>query len=285
MPAPDFSDLVAQIVAAVETNPGAPELPWHRAGLHIPTNAVTKNSYKGINVLSLWMGAMRRSFHQPLWASYRQWSSIGAQVRRGERGTPIIFYSEAPAATDTDERRKPVIRSSTVFCADQVEGFEAPSLPAPAEPWARFEPAEAFIKRVGADIRHGGDEAFFAPGADYIQLPHPESFIGTKSSSARDAYYSTLLHELGHWTGVSKRLNRDLSGRFGSRAYAAEELVAELTAAFACAELGVTPTMRPDHAKYAANWVSLLRDDAQAIKVAAGKAAVAMDYLRSGEVN
>lgn len=279
MPAPDFSDLTAQIIAAVEANPDAPDLPWRRAGLHLPTNAQTGKAYRGINVLTLWAATIHRGYQHPLWATYRQWSALGAQVLRGERGTPIVYFQDRPHdADDNDQRRRPLARSSMVFCADQVSSF-APPLADVTSDWDRFSPAEAFIAGTGADIRYGGGEAYYAPLTDHIQIPCAEDFIDTPTSTARDGYYSTTFHELAHWSGAKKRLDRDLSGKFGSRSYAMEELVAELAAAFACAALNVTSTVRADHARYVANWAKVLRDEPRAISHAAGRAAESLEYL------
>jgi antirestriction protein ArdC len=284
MAGPDFSELTDQIIEAVKANPTAPDLPWRRTGLHLPSNALTGKAYRGVNVLALWARAMRRGYERPLWATYRQWAAVGAQVIRGEKGTPVLYFQEgAPASDETDKQRRPFARASIVFCVDQVSGYTHAPLPPPPI-WDKYAPAEAFITATGADIRFGGDEAYYSRATDHIQLPHPEAFLDTATSTARDGYYSTALHELAHWTGAKKRLDRDLSGRFGSAAYAMEELVAELTAAFACAGLGVTPTLRPDHARYIANWAAVLRDDGRAIQTAASAASRAFDYLSRREV-
>jgi antirestriction protein ArdC len=141
------------------------------------------------------------------------------------------------------------------------------------------EPANAFVERTGADIIFGGDSAFYAVASDLIRMPGPASFIGTSTSTPSEAYYSTLFHELVHWSGAGHRLARDLYGQFGSDAYAMEELVAELGAAFLCAELAITPEPRADHAAYVGHWLDVLKADNRAIFSAASKAAEALDYL------
>ncbi len=284
MPGPDFITLTAEIIAAIDANPSAPDLPWRRSGLHLPTNAQTRKAYRGFNVLALWAAAIRRGYKHPVWATYRQWSALGAQVLGGERGTAIVYFQDRPSdPDDEDQRRRPLARSSVVFCADQVTGFVPPP-PEVTSDWDRFAPAEAFITGTCADIRYGGGEAYYSSLTDHIQIPHAEDFIDTPTSTARDGFYSTIFHELAHWSGAKKRLDRDLSGKFGSQSYAMEELVAELTAAFACAALNVTPTLRPDHAGYLANWAKVLRDEPRALTRAASAAARAFDYL-SGLTN
>ena len=284
-----YSKITEQIVAAIAA--GAPrfEMPWHRSGplFGRPKNAVTGNHYRGVNVLALWIAAQAGGFTTMSWATYRQWASVGAHVRKGEKGTVIVFYKrlELEPAPEVEEEGCPperlIARASWVFNADQVEGAsppEAPVLPSPVEVLLH---ADALIDGTGATIEEGGDLACYRPHADYIQMPPRSAFIGTSTSTPTEAYYATLLHELTHWTGHEKRLSRDLSRRFGDEAYAMEELVAELGAAFLCADLSVTNAPRADHAAYVASWLRVLRNDAHAIFHAAGKASAAIEYLRS----
>lgn len=169
-------------------------------------------------------------------------------------------------------------RASRLFNAAQVDGWRLRTPPARSRV-ETLDTAEAFIWATGADIREQGNHAFYNPGADYIQVPPRGQFMGTSTSSPTETFYSTLCHELTHWAGHSSRLNRDLSGRFGDRAYAAEELVAELGAAFLCADLGITNMPRLDHAQYVASWFLLMRDDKRAIFTAASKAAAAAEFI------
>jgi len=286
------AEVTASIIAAIEANPGTPQLPWLRSTqpLHLPRNVLTKNAYQGINILQLWATGIVRGYEHQLWASYRQWAQLGAQVRSGERGTPVAFYRQyevEPKANDPDDDgNRRVLKTSTVFNIHQVTGYAAPASPPPlalpADPWAPLEPVEDFVATTGADIRHGGDQAYFHRTKDFIQMPERTSFIGTETSTPLEAYYSVLFHELTHWTGASSRLNRTFGQRFGDQTYAAEELVAELGAAFVSAELGVTPAPRADHAQYLAHWLTLLKSDKRAIFVAAAKASEAVRYLQLG---
>jgi antirestriction protein ArdC len=275
-----------EIIAAIAA--GAPkfEMPWHRSGspLGRPTNALTRMPYRGVNVLALWVAAQKKDYGSGVWATYRQWRKLEAQVRKGESGTVIVFFKEIDRP-DADDESDPgaskavlIARASWVFSADQVTGWKAPERPfvSVAETMNR---AEELIEASGACIDFGHERACYDKIVDLIEMPDRERFIATSTSNATEAYYATQFHELTHWTGHPSRVNRDLSGRFGDNAYAMEELVAELGAAFLCADLGVTNVPRPDHAAYVASWLKVLRSDTRAIFTAAAKAHAAVDYL------
>lgn len=281
------ADITNQLIAAIEADPGKPSLPWRRQGgaLHIPVNALTGNAYRGINIVSLWVAAASRGYATPLWGTYRQWAEKGAQVRRGEKSSLIVFYREYEATPDPDDAddtgTRRVARASHVFNADQVEGFELPPPPVSLGPIERLAGADAFVTATGATIRHGGDRAFFAPATDHIQMPEEGLFTGTQTMTRSEGYYATLVHELVHWSGAKHRLDRDMGKRFGDNAYAAEELVAEIGAAFLCAELQITQDVRLDHAQYLANWLTLLKNDSGAIFAAAARASEAAAWLKA----
>jgi antirestriction protein ArdC len=278
--------ITEEILAAIAA--GAPkfEMPWHGSGLRRgrPLNAASRIPYRGVNVLALWVAAEKKGYRTGTWATYRQWTALDAQVRKGETGSLIVFFKEVERRVQTNDTSEEstenylVARASWVFNADQVKGWRRPppTKPNPVEVLAR---AEAFIQATGADIREGGEMACYLPGPDYIEMPDRKRFTGTTTSSATEAYYATQLHELTHWTGHKKRLDRDLSARFGENAYAMEELVAELGAAFLCADLGVTNSPRPDHAAYVGNWIRVLGNDPRAIFLASARAGGAVDYL------
>ena len=282
--------ITENIVAAIEAGPGVFRMPWHWMGASggRPVNALTGRFYRGVNVVMLWAEARTRGFDSCYWATYRQWHELGGQVRGGERGSTIVFYkkiegdaSQGKEGEDEDEgspTTRLVARASRVFNSAQVDGWQAPP-PPPRSRVETLEKVEAFVQATGADIRERGNHAFYNPGADHIQIPPRDSFIGTPTSSPTEAFYSTLCHELTHWSGHKSRLSRDLSGRFGDRAYSAEELVAELGAAFLCADLGIANMPRIDHAQYIASWFLLMRDDERAIFTAASKAAAAAEFL------
>jgi antirestriction protein ArdC len=168
------------------------------------------------------------------------------------------------------------MRGYTVFNIEQIEALPAQYYAPPKNPLPlaeRIESADRFMMGTGAAISHGGDRAFYAPGPDRVQLPPFEAFRD------KESYYATVLHELTHWSGHKSRLDRDLNNRFGDSGYAREELVAELGAAFLCADLGITPEIRDDHAAYLGHWLDVLREDKRAIFSAAAHAQRAADYL------
>src|SRR5271167_524697 len=281
-----YQRVTNQIIEAIERGAGDWKMPWHQTAgeTFVPINAQSKKPYRGINILSLWAAAEKRGFSTNLWATYKQWQELGANVRKAAKATLVVFWKFSDLGIDEgskDEepasRRSVLARGYSVFNEDQVDGFTPPEMPAICEV-QRVQTAENFFSALGADIRHGGDRACYSPETDYIQLPRFEVFQSAL------AYYSTLAHEATHWTGAVPRLNRELSTRFGGEAYAAEELIAELGAAFLCAELGLSNEPRPDHAAYVASWLRVLKNDKRAIFTAASKAQAAVDYMHGKQV-
>lgn len=241
-------------------------------------NVITKKPYNGINTIILGMSG----FQSPYWGTYKQWLSLGAQVTKGSKGTHIIYYSPVERGSKVTEAGEVkeysyILKSYTVFNAQQVTGWEAPAVPAP-KPFNNIFAAEVLAVKSGVVIKHGGDRAYYSPSQDFIAMPHKTQF---KSEAG---YYATLMHELAHWSGHESRLNRDLSGRFGNESYAAEELIAELSAAFLCAKLGIAGELR--HSSYIASWLRVLKNDNKAVFKAAALAQKAADYLAgfAGEV-
>lgn len=241
--------------------------------------------YKGINVVMLWSAAMLKGYGAPIWLTFRQVQELGGHVRKGETGE-LVVYADRITRTKTNEkgeetdREIPFLKGYTVFNAEQCEDLpphytakaEAPAL----TPLQRFEAADRFFAATGADIRHGGTRAFYAQGSDYVQMPPFETFRDAESHAA------TLAHELTHWTKHDKRLARDMGRvKWGDEGYAREELVAELGSAFLCADLGITPEVRADHAAYIASWLEMLKGDKRFVFSAASHAQRAVDYLHS----
>jgi antirestriction protein ArdC len=261
-------------------------MPWRRSAkpLFMPENALTRNTYNGINVVSLWVAAECLGYSAPVWATYRQWSELGCQVRKGEKSSLVVFYKEYDSEPDPDKAdddgKRRVARASHVFNAAQVDGFTLPDAPQPLGPIERLEAVDRFVAATGARIEHGGDRAFYRPSTDHIQMPDEELFGGTATMTRTEGYYATLTHELTHWSGASTRLGRDMGKRFGDAAYAAEELVAEIASAFLCSELGITQDTRADHAQYLAQWLTLMKADSRAVFAAAAKASEAVAYLK-----
>jgi antirestriction protein ArdC len=228
-----YDEITGRIVAELE----AGRLPWVQpwggstaAPLGLPRNAATGRTYSGINILILWGAIVARGFSGQSWLTFRQALSVGGNVRKGERGTTIVY---ADRFVPEDERRRareegddaqaiPFLKRFTVFSTDQCDGLPDDIAPTPPPvPEGLILPhVEALIRASGADLRLGGNEAYYSPALDYVQVPRPESFFATID------WHRTALHELGHWTGHESRLARDQSGRFGSGNYAREELVA-----------------------------------------------------------
>jgi len=272
-----------QIVTLIENGAGDFQLPWHKGSGCVlrPSNIASKKPYRGVNILALWAASEVSGYASGLWGTYRQWQEAGAQVKKGEKASHIVFYKEIDVASDEegDAGKRLFARASAVFAAEQVDGFAAPTI----EP-VSFDPivqADRFVSSTGAKIEHGGARAYYRLSTDAIQLPPRETFVGTKTSTPAESYYSTLLHELVHWTSHETRCARELGKRFGDQAYAMEELVAELGAAFLCADLSISLDPRPDHAQYLASWLNVLKEDSRAIFTAASKASAASDYLAS----
>lgn len=278
-------ELTDQIVSAIEAGAGDFAMPWHRdAARQIPKNIASENKYRGINVVALWVAQMTRGFDSNIWGTYRQWQEKKAQVRRGEKASLVVFYKNIRDEETTDpgeieEKRLLIAKASYVFNANQVEGYAARKAPSLEGNSIGLDSVEQFVNSTGAQIRHGGDRAFYRCDTDTIHVPTRDRFIGTTTSSPTESYYSTMLHELTHWTGPEQRLDRQLRQRFGSEAYAMEELVAELGAAFLCADLGISLEPRLDHSAYLRSWMAVLKSDKKAIFTAASKASEAVAFL------
>lgn len=285
-----YQTITDKIVAAIEAGAGAWHMPWHTdrstagddATVAMPRN-ITGRSYRGLNVPLLWAEAAHCGYSSPIWGTYKQWQQAGAQVRKGEKSAMVIFWKriavksrdEADGDDEGDETRL-IARGYFVFNAEQVDGYK-PNPAAEKPPEDRIAEAERFFAATGSIVRHGGDRAYYTTGGDFIAMPSFRQF------DEAEAYYSTLAHEHVHWTGAKHRLDREFGKRFGDQAYAAEELVAELGAAFCCATLGISNEPRPDHAAYVANWLQVLKNDKRAIFTAASKAQAAVDFLAEFE--
>ncbi|MGO9233031.1 MAG: ArdC family protein [Methylocella sp.] len=276
-----------KIVSAIERGAGDFRLPWHRSAGNImrPVNIASKKAYRGVNVVALWAYAEEFGYSTGTWGTYKQWTEAGAQVRKGEKAAYVVFYKELEFAAesetgDAETATRLFARATPVFAAEQVEGYQVPVLdPLPATVITPIEQAEAFVAATGASITYGGSRAFYRPSTDSIQLPPREAFIGSPTSTPAESFYSTICHELTHWTSAESRCNRQLGKRFGDQAYAIEELVGELGAAFLCADLRITDEPRADHAQYLASWLSVLKADKKAIFTAASKASEAAAFL------
>jgi antirestriction protein ArdC len=275
-----YEVLTHRIIAALEQG----TRPWNKdwkssCGLSRPLRS-DGTPYRGVNVLNLWIAKEERGFKSRYWLTYKKAQELGAQVIKGAKSESVYYTSTFNKVEDNgDQRTVPFLKASAVFNADQIEGLpahfygdDAPIVTVPHS--TRHEASEAFLKATGADIRHGGGKAFYTPGGDYIQLPAFDDFFSS------EGYYATAFHEIAHWTGAKHRLDRTF-GRFGDSVYAFEELVAELTAAYLCADLGIANEPREDHAAYIASWIKCLKSDDRAIFKAAALAEKAAAYAHN----
>ncbi|MDE2184199.1 MAG: DUF1738 domain-containing protein [Alphaproteobacteria bacterium] len=292
-----YDEVTDRIVAELEKGCVPWVQPWQSSGvsLGLPRSAASRKFYSGINVLILWDAVIRRGFASQDWLTFRQALSLGGHVRKGERGTAICYADryipkkeqerareqaknreadqKSSAQDDFRPNALPFLKRFIVFNVEQCDGLPAhivaPPLPhTDTNPWAA---GDALVAATGATIREGGGEPCYNTGDDFIRIPSGAAFF-----SAAD-YFCTIFHELGHWTAHPSRLNRDLRHRFGSSAYAREELIAELTSAFLCAHLNIVPQVR--HADYLGHWLQILKEDSRAIFHAASQASKATDFI------
>jgi antirestriction protein ArdC len=281
-----YSRVTDKIIADIEAGNLTWLQPWqaggHKAGAITRPLRAGGIPYRGVNVLMLWAASIEKGYNCPLWLTYKQAAELGGQVRKGEKGS-LVVYANTFTKTGTDEQGAeveteiPFMKGYTVFNAEQIDGLPAHFYATVAplnNAIERLESAERFFANTKATIQHGGNRAFFSPDRDLVQMPELQTFRDGES------YYATLAHEMTHWTRHSSRLDRDLGRkRFGDAGYAMEELVAEIGAAFLCADLGITPETRDDHAAYIASWLQVLKNDKRAIFTAASHAQKAADYL------
>ncbi len=265
-----YQEITDSILANVD-DAGDWSPPWRGMNMHLPVNAHTGAAYRGVNILSLWMAGGSNE-----WASYKQWKKMGANVRKGERGTQVIFYKQVKS-TDPEEDGYMLMRYSHVFNADQVDGYDAPSEPYKPTANERIQNCEEFVDlmKLHAEIQTNNEgRAFFRPSQDFVSMPKFDQF------ETAEHYYSVLAHELVHWTGHKSRLNREFAARGVDKAtYAKEELVAEIGAHFVASILGIDTVTREDHMSYIKSWLGALRDDKRLIVRAASQASAACDYL------
>lgn len=295
-----YEEITNKIIKALENNTRPWVQPWDGGMLPMPKRH-NNTAYQGINMLILWQEAGEGGYRSPYWMTFKQAKTLGGNVRKGETGATIFYAGTISANNDNNDNNdnnrskesrssekkeeqepsfKKFMKSYKVFNANQIEGL-------PEEYYKSqiienenlkehhlLPKLEEFIQNTKADIRYGGIKAYYKPSTDHIQIPEIKLFKNSNS------YYSTICHELTHWSGGKERLNRNLGGkRFGDQGYAMEELVAELGAAFLSSSLGINPDMREDHAPYIASWLKVLKSDKRAIFNAASLAQTASNYL------
>lgn len=277
-----YTRITSEIVAAIQAGAGAWRMPWHHDGgvPARPVNIASGKPYRGVNILALWAAALSGARQTGLWGTYRQFQAAGAQVRKGERATTVVLWKEARRRDDDDDgddeahRRSVFARAFSVFNVEQVDGYEHKPVAALPDD-QKLAHAEAFIANLGIRTRFDGDCAFYRADTDTVTMPPFARF--------RDAvsFYGVWLHECGHASGAKHRLDRDLRGRFGSAAYAFEELIVEFLSGMVLADLGLAHHARPDHAAYMASWLEVLRDEPRALFTAASKAQQAADWMHA----
>lgn len=281
-----YTRITDTIISHLEAGVRPWQRPWnagHTAGRIVRPLRACGTPYRGVNVLSLWLAATEKGYTSPYWLTFNQAKDLGGFVKKGEHGS-LVVYANSVRKTEKDDQGETVehdiffMKGYTVFNAAQVDGLpEQLTAPVPV-PTGRTEDrvgyADAFFRATWAEVKHGGDRAYYGLLADRVQMP---PFVAFKD---RESYYATLAHEVVHWTRHPKRLNRDFDQKtWGDEGYAREELVAEIGAAFLCADLGLMLTPREDHAAYLASWLTVLKNDKRAIFQASSHAQKAADYL------
>jgi antirestriction protein ArdC len=279
-----YAETTARIIATLEQGTPPWVRPWSTIPDALPMNAQSRRPYRGINFTLLSLMAEQHGYTVNRWLTFRQALDLGAHVRKGEQGTPIVFWQlrrigvVADAFPEHDDdppalRGKvyPLLRSFTVFNVAQTDGLDPQYTQPTVRSWVPEAKAEELLLMSGARFRLGGARAFYQPASDEIHLPAPAAFANAS------AYYNVALHELTHWSGHPTRCDRDLTGRFGDASYAAEELIAEMGAAYLCAHCGIDGELR--HAGYLSSWLKVLRGDKRAIFTAAAHAQRAADYV------
>ena len=278
-----YQEITDRIIAQLEAGRAPWVQPWAgaKAPLDMPHNAATGRRYSGINIVILWDAVVQHGYSRQAWLTFRQALALGGNVRKGEHGVTVVY---AHRFTPDEERRRaqaearqpgaiPFLKRFTVFCVDQCEGLpdDIARPPPPVPDGLILSQAQSLIAATGAVFRIGGDQAFYVPALDYVQVPRPDAYFEPIN------WHRTAFHELSHWTGHRSRLGRDQTGGFGSQEYGREELVAEMGGAFVCACLGIVPTVR--HADYLGSWLEIMREDNRAIVRAASAASKAADFL------
>lgn len=279
-------DLYAEVTDKIVAQLSQGVRPWSKpwvAGAPAPTGVVMPRRscgtpYRGINAIICIMTAMERGYNAATWMTYKQAEALGAHVRKGEKGTTVVYYSTFSRENDAGEEYSVAfLKSYSVFNVEQIDALPETFhvAPQPASPDEIATAAGELVAAAGVRVIHQGDRAFYSPDRDVVVMPPVGAFRDVLS------YEATLAHEGIHWTGHASRCAREFGKRFGDDKYAAEELVAELGSAFLCATLGLANEPRPDHAQYLASWIKVLKADSRAIFTAASMASTACDFLHN----
>lgn len=275
-----YESITNTIIESLEAGVRPWNQPWESGSSALPIRS-NNIPYQGINILILWIESFNKGYSNSKWMTFKQAQQLGANVKKGERGTRI-FFSNVVEKTESDEdgnekvHLQSYLRSYTVFNIDQIEGLDSEQYQQKCIHEVQEErkaSLESFVQNTGAAITEGGDRACYFPNTDKIKIPSFTSFESPES------YYATLCHELIHWTGHPTRLNRKLVSKSQIKEYAFEELVAELGSAFLGSNLGITPELPENHASYIASWINILNENHQLIFKAASLAQKAVNFL------
>ena len=286
-------DIHQQVTDTIIRQLEAGTVPWHKPWkgndrlFSLPKNVTTGNKYRGINILLLWSSAIAHDFPVQEWASFKQWQGKGESIRKGEKGSMIVYYDTMEKEVDGENKKIPFLKSSMVFNRSQLASSMPPENDTENDTnsvamtlFQKIERVDSFVQQTEAVIEHKESTACYIPSADKINMPVISTFMHTETCTPTEGYYSTLFHELTHWTGSKHRLDRTKGKKFGDANYATEELVAELGAAFLCAEFEITATTKTDHASYIAHWLKVLQDNKHCVITAASEASKAVGYLQ-----
>lgn len=284
-------DIHQQVTDTIIQQLEAGTIPWQQSWngaesriMNMPKNFTTGKKYRGVNILLLWTSAFNREFLTDDWGSFKQWQEKKEVVRKGEKGSMIVYYDTLKKEVDGEIKKIPFLKTSVVFNRSQLASYdpaiENKNLLNETSLVERIDQVDTFVANTAATVEHKDLRAGYIRTEDKIFMPLPEAFNNTETGTATEGYYSALLHELTHWTGNPKRLDRTFGKKFGDHAYATEELVAELGAAFMCAEFGITAAQKENHAAYIDYWLKVLRDNKHCLLTAASEASKAVDFLQ-----
>jgi antirestriction protein ArdC len=283
----DIQQLVTDsIIGQLEAGTIPWQKPWKDNGpssFCLPKNAVTGKSYNGVNIILLWGSSIEKQYASNEWASFKQWQSKNEFVRKGEKGSFIVYADSFEKEVEDEIKKIPFLKYSVVFNRCQLASYEPENINQDNDKKTlveRIAAVDDFIGNTLAVIEHREGGAYYDTVNDKIVMPSETLFLETERCSATENYYATLLHELTHWTGHAKRLNRKIKNKFGNDAYAEEELIAELGAAFLSAGFGIASPEKKDHANYIAHWLKTLKGNKQFIISAASEASKAVGYMK-----
>lgn len=295
-PASTRRDIHQEVTDTIIQQLEAGTVPWHQPWngaesriMAMPKNFTTGKKYRGINILLLWTSALKRQFLTDDWGSFKQWQEKKEAVRKGEKGSMIVYYDTMEREVDGEQKKIPFLKKSVVFNRCQLASYnpavEHEHLLNETSLVERIEQVDKFVTNTAAIVEHQGFRACYVPSEDKIIMPYQEAFNDTDVCTATEGYYSTLLHEITHWTANPKRLNRTFGKKFGDKQYATEELVAEFGTAFMCAEFGISVADKGNAAAYIAHWLKVLKENKQCVLTAASEASKAVDFLQTLQPN